>query len=95
MKPVQLPVVDYADRMAAGLVAWPTQGHAAHVLVISFYGYPGDLTRASDAYESSMMEAVAVYGGLLLVLGDFNCVQQAGNGRNRLHLLDVRSRSLG
>ena len=42
-----------------------------------FLGYPSDLARTSEAYEA-LMEAIAVYGGLFVVLGDFNCTQQEG-----------------
>ena len=62
--------------MAAGLVAWPVQGHTAHVL-----GVPGRLA-AHFGRLRVHDEAVAVYGGLFLVLWDFNCVQHC------LHFLD-------
>ena len=77
MKPVQLQLQSDAARSAAGVVAWPMQEAIAHVLVVCFYGYPSDLARTSEAYEA-LMEAIAVYGGLFVVLGDFNCTQQEG-----------------
>ena len=35
MKPVRLPLNTDADRVAAGLVAWPMADHTAHMLVAS------------------------------------------------------------
>ena len=78
LKPVTLPLRANADRVAAGLVAWPVPGGSVSVLVISFYGFQGDPERTSLVF-ASLMEEVALYGGLFVVLGDFNMTQAEGS----------------
>ena len=48
------------------------------VLVVSFYGYPGDAPRTSLAFES-LMSAVATFGGPYVILGNFNLTQTEGS----------------
>ena len=45
--------------------------------MVSIYGYPCDEPRTS-ALVHALMEAIAVYGGHDVLLGDFNCTQQEG-----------------
>ncbi|CAE7306335.1 pol [Symbiodinium natans] len=75
MKPVSLQMSTASDRVAAGLVAWPFGDRTAQVLVVCFYGYPADLACTSEAF-SALMEAIALFGGLFVILGDFNCCTQ-------------------
>ena len=78
LRPVQLPDLSCADRVAAGVVAWPLPEGPTSVLVVSFYGYPSDAPRTSLALDS-LMCAVAAFGGPFVVLGDYNITQLEGS----------------
>ncbi|CAE7336588.1 OTU5 [Symbiodinium sp. KB8] len=62
----------------SGVVVWPLSEGTASVLVVSFYGYPGDAPRTSLAFDS-LMSAVATFGGPFVVLGDYNITQMEGS----------------
>ncbi|CAE7353677.1 gcs-1 [Symbiodinium sp. KB8] len=78
LRHVQLPDLSCADRVAAGVVVWPLSEGPTSVLVVSFYGYPGDAHRTSAAFES-LMSSVATFGGPYVILGDFNITQTEGS----------------
>ncbi|CAE7814162.1 unnamed protein product [Symbiodinium sp. KB8] len=77
MQPVQLEMEAEHDRVAAGLVSLPLGDRTVSVLIVSFYGFPSDLPRTNTAF-SALMRAISVFGGLFVILGDFNCTQSEG-----------------
>ena len=76
-RPVQLCDLDNPQRVAAGLVEVEDGHQFAHVLVIAIYGYPCD-QEATDALFLQVQQAMLRFGGLSVLCGDFNAVQEDG-----------------
>ena len=76
-RPVKLADVRAHSRVAAGLIEVKCRGQFEHVLIAAVYGYPGD-EAATDALIRDLLRAIDRFGGLFLVLGDFNTTQQTG-----------------
>ena len=72
LQPVHLNVPAGPARFSAGLVDVFSKDCVRRVLVISFYGHPGD-DCLNGQILGQLMQAIRMFGGPFLLLGDFNC----------------------
>ncbi|CAE6949991.1 unnamed protein product [Symbiodinium sp. CCMP2592] len=79
-KAIALPLQKARARTVAALVDTvedSCDGTATQLLLMAFYGYPGDVTATAEAFEEVLSAALA-FGGRFAIWGDFNAVQQEG-----------------
>ena len=77
LQPVSLSVPAGPARFTAGLVDVFCNESRRSVLVISFYGQPGDDCLTGQILEQ-IMQSVRKFGGPFILLGDFNCTIDDG-----------------
>ncbi|OLP87149.1 hypothetical protein AK812_SmicGene31666 [Symbiodinium microadriaticum] len=81
--PVQLQLDLASTRCAAGLVDVCLDGRSSKLLIVSFYGFANDAPSTKVALDEVYL-ALRRYGGLYLVLGDFNLERDEGGVRDLL-----------
>ena len=72
LQPVHLSVPAGPARFSAGLVDAFCGDCARRVLVVSFYGHPGDVC-LTGLILGQLMQEIRSFGGPFLLLGDYNC----------------------
>ena len=76
-RPVSLEGLSDSHRVAAGLIEIQNGREHEHVLMIALYGYPSNQS-ATDALFQQVQQAMLRFGGLCILFGDFNMIQEAG-----------------
>ena len=74
---IDLPLQKARTRTVAALADTFEEGVVSQLLVIAFYGLPGDVAATEQAFDEVLSAALA-FGGRFAIWGDFNAVQQEG-----------------
>ena len=87
IKPVLMKLGGGSARVAAGLTELSTSQGLVPVLVLALYGFPG----STNHLVQEVVAACKSFGGMFLIVGDYNCTQEEGTVCGLLQQGAVRS----